>query len=258
MALPGVNQFFTNAYQKMGKIQKSKQNDKQTNQNKAENTSKNVYGKSAEYVKSKNEKDISKSKTDSISGTSQKVELSDKAKEYLQKLREKYTNMDIMVGDNLSNEEANRYLSQGKGEYNVMIDVETLEKMANDESVSAEYEGILDNAGNTFNTIKEELGEDAKYVKSIGISIDNKGNTSYFSIIDQSLQKRPENMKKDKDDHISRAADKNKENYKKSSENAVSVSSDSIKDLIDKIREAIENNKNRNNIEELPNFDISV
>ena len=58
------------------------------------------------------------------------AELSETAQKYLQELKQKYTNMDFIVADFESDEEAQKYLKQGTGEYNCVITPETLEKMA--------------------------------------------------------------------------------------------------------------------------------
>lgn len=126
--------------------------------------------------------------------------LSDRAKAYLKTLRERYTNMDFIIADYSSESEAQALLASGHGEYNVLIDSATLEQMASDESIRAKYEDILDHAGETFDGLKEELGEDAGYIKQLGISIDASGKTTYYSIIDESLKGNGDRLKKHQED----------------------------------------------------------
>ena len=86
----------------------------------------------------KNRKEADKtSKTDSAKKTNgtqktnnNSVQLSDKAKALLQELKKTYNNMDFMVADYDSEEEAASYLSRGTKEYSVLIDAEELERMA--------------------------------------------------------------------------------------------------------------------------------
>ena len=65
------------------------------------------------------------------------VQLSEKAKALLQELKRNYSNMDFIVADYDSEEEAASYLSRGTKDYSVLIDVEELERMASDEDVKS-------------------------------------------------------------------------------------------------------------------------
>ena len=91
----------------------------------------------------------------------------------------KYDNMDIAVAEWSSDEEQDYYASMATKEYSVLINPELLEKMAADESVREQYESVLSGAGEKFDTLQEELGEDADKIKSFRISIDQDGNVSY-------------------------------------------------------------------------------
>ncbi len=117
------------------------------------------------------------------------VELSETAQKYLESLKQKYTNMDFIVADFDSDEEAQKYLQQGKGEYNCVITPETLEKMAASEEERTKFEGIIDNAINDLSGIKEKLGDDAEKVKSYGVSVDSEGNVSYYALLKEGLKK---------------------------------------------------------------------
>ena len=87
------------------------------------------------------------------------VELSDGAQKLLKKLKETYKDMDFMVAKYDSDEEAASYLSRGTKEYSVLIDPETLEKMAADEGTKKKYMNILDNAKTDLTKMKDELAE---------------------------------------------------------------------------------------------------
>ncbi len=112
--------------------------------------------------------------------------LSDKAKEYLEQLKEKFGNVDFFVADVTSDEEMNRYFAMGQKEYTCVISSETLEQMAADEEIRNRYEGIIAGAGESFEQIKQEvaaeLGEDAvSEIGKIGITVDNSGVVTYMA-----------------------------------------------------------------------------
>lgn len=108
--------------------------------------------------------------------------LSKEAKDYLGKLKEMYPDYDFIIADYETDEDASRLLSRGKGEINVLITPDLLEKMATDETTRAKYENIIAGAADQFDEIKENLTDDAKsMVKSLGITIDSDGNVNFFA-----------------------------------------------------------------------------
>lgn len=119
--------------------------------------------------------------------TSSTKELSETAKRYLEQLKSKHSDMDFIIADYKTDEEASDLLSKGTGEINVLIDPETLEKMATDEAVRAKYEGFIDDAETSLNGVQEELGELADSVKSYGMSIDKDGKVSYMAMLEDGL-----------------------------------------------------------------------
>ena len=74
------------------------------------------------------------------------VQLSERAKALLQELKRTYSNMDFMVADYESEEEAASYLARGTKDYSVLIDPEELERMAADDSVKEQNLSLLDDA----------------------------------------------------------------------------------------------------------------
>lgn len=127
------------------------------------------------------------------------VELSEGAKKLLDELKEKYTNMDFFVADFSTDEEAQQYLSRGTKEYSVLIDPETLEKMAADAETRAKYTEILDNASAKFDEIKQELGEDGKFVDRISITFSDDGSAKYFAHLTKMSEKQRENIEEAKE-----------------------------------------------------------
>lgn len=182
-------------------------------------------------------------------GTSGGVKLSDDAKKLLKQLKEKYGNMDFYVASYSSDEEAQAYLGRGTKEYSVLIDPETLEAMAADADVRKQYEDVLAGAGDKLEQLKEELGENADQVKSLGISIDNTGEVSYFAELDkisESRRNQVESAKEKRAEEKAKAAKKAKKDEMKErtegrkSETTQFVKADTIEELIEKIRNAID------------------
>lgn len=110
--------------------------------------------------------------------SSKNSQLSKTAQSYLERLKKKYGNMDFIIADYETDEEADALLSSGKGEYNVLITPDLLEKMAADESVAAEYEGVIESSVNDINFARSELGEDADMVDRFGITLNADGTIS--------------------------------------------------------------------------------
>ncbi len=141
-------------------------------------------------------------KTEKAEKKEETVQLSKTAQEYLQQLKQKYNNVDFIIADFNSDEEAQQHLNKGKGEYNCVITPETLEKMATDDEERAKFEGIIENAITDLSDIKEKLGDDAEKVESYGISVDSEGNVSYYALLKEGLKK---------DDRVEQAREKSKE-----------------------------------------------
>lgn len=138
-------------------------------------------------------------KTDKT-GRQQDLRLSSNAKKLLEELKQKYSNMDFIVADYEGEEEAQEYLSRGTKEYSVLIDPETLEEMAADKDVKEKYLGIIEDATGKFSDIKEQLGDKADDVVSLGVSIDKNGNVSYFAELEKMGEAQRERIEKAKEE----------------------------------------------------------
>lgn len=144
----------------------------------------------------KNQSKTSKSslsRTDSSRKTdSNNVQLSDKAKALLQELKRTYSNMDFIVADYETEEEAASYLNRGTKEYSVLIDSEELERMASDDTVKEQNLSILDEAVGKLSEMKEQLGDKKDEVVRMGISIDKNGEVSYFAELEKAGERQKE------------------------------------------------------------------
>lgn len=179
-------------------------------------------------------------------GIQEGIQLSDSAKDLLAELREKYGNMDIAVAKWSTDEEQDYYASLSDKNYSVLINPELLEKMATDPAAREKYEAILSGAGEKFDTIKEELGDDADKIESFSITLDKDGNVSYAvkllkdmqensSKVDKKQQERLEEKraerKKAEEDRVEKIEEKKRETEK--------VEASSIEELIQKIKEKL-------------------
>lgn len=158
---------------------------KQVNRDKVANQKKTGTSKKADSVQTGK-------KTNSSSIVN--VELSDKARALLEELQQKYSNMDFIIADYNSEEEAQELLSRGTKEYSVLIDPETLEKMAADEETKNQYLGIIDDATSQLGQMMDELGADGAEVTRVGITIHDDGTVSYFAEMEQLSEKQKERI----------------------------------------------------------------
>lgn len=194
------------------------------------------------------------------------AKLSKKAAEYYKELKKKYGNMDFVLVDKDKIDEAKQNMAQfgsTKG-LTVLVDTEKIERMAEDEDFRKKYETILDNAQNQLPSMLEKLsgqyGSAAGQIKSIGMTVDDKGNAQYFAVIDKSLKaqkERIESKREQKAEEAKEAAKKEKaerlekqqEARKAESKNTQSsksdyeiVESDSLEGLFDKLSKYLYDN----------------
>ena len=114
--------------------------------------------------------------------------LSDKAKSYLADLQKKYPGYAFMIADYETDEEAGRILSEGRGEINVLITPDLVEKMASDEATRSKYEAIIDGAADQFAEIKDKLTEGGKsIVDHLGLTVNGDGTTSIYAFLKQGI-----------------------------------------------------------------------
>ena len=183
------------------------------------------------------------------------LKLSDKAKELLQQIKEKYGNMDFMVADYSSEEEAQTYLSRGTKQYSVLIDPDTLEAMASDEKTKEKYINILEESTGKLDSVKEQLEEEAKEsgseVKSIGMILSDDGSVSYFAELEKAGAKQKERVENSREKKAEekkaeeKKAEKEKanerlrvgyENMPRPDKKTTRVSAGSIEELLERIR----------------------
>ena len=170
------------------------------------------------------------------------VQLSEKAKALLQELKRNYSNMDFIVADYDSEEEAASYLSRGTKDYSVLIDVEELERMASDEDVKNQNLSLLDEAVGKLDEVKDQLGDHKDEVVRMGISIGKDGEMSFFAELEKVGERQKEFVDKiraDKKETAKNTTDKTDSRqshlygYEKSKRTTVYASS--AEELVEKI-----------------------
>ena len=126
------------------------------------------------------------------------VKLSDKAKDYYEKLKAKFGNMEfIAVSKDMKGQVHQNAASYGNAnKMVVLIDEEKLERMAEDESYRKKYEGIISMSQMKLSEAKSSLSSSGVKVKNFGMSVDENGNTSFFATVEKSLELQKKRIEK--------------------------------------------------------------
>lgn len=133
--------------------------------------------------------------------------LSTAAQKLLKELQKTYKNMDFIVADYETDEEAAEYLSRGTSEYSALLSTDELEKMAADEDVKKKNMEILDNAVSKLDEMKKQLGDKGEDVTRIGISIGSDGEVSFFAELEKNSEKQRELIDRQREDKRNQAKD---------------------------------------------------
>lgn len=166
------------------------------------------------------------------------IHLSKKAQNLLKELKRQYKNMDFIVADYKSDEEAASYLSNGTKEYSVLIDPESLEEMASDTKTKEKYLSLIDEATENLSDVKDQLGKEGDEVTRLGVSIGKNGEVSYFAELEKSSAKQRERIEKAQEEKRAerKAATKEERNfYNRTKRTRVTASS--TDELVEKIEQ---------------------
>lgn len=134
--------------------------------------------------------------------------LSDKAKDYLAKLREKYGDYDFIIADDVNDPKA---MDQATKQYSVILRGDELERMADDEEYAAGVMEKVESAIDMTKRIEEkgELGEGVQF-KRISISFDDNGNMKLFAELEKMSEQQKERMEKAKEKRAEEKAEADK------------------------------------------------
>lgn len=167
--------------------------------------------------------------------------LSRAAQKLLKELRNTYKNMDFMVADYETEEEAAALLSRGTGEYSALLSTDELEKMAADESVKEKNLKTLDEAVSKLDEMKEQLGDKADDVTRLGITIGDDGEVSFFAELEKNSEKQRERIEKqreEKRDEAREAKNAETDRYRalgRPAEKRITVFAPTVEELAEKI-----------------------
>lgn len=163
--------------------------------------------------------------------------LSTAAQKLLKELQKTYKNMDFIVADYETDEEAAEYLSRGTNEYSALLSPDELEKMAADEDVKKKNMEILDGAVEKLDEMKTQLGDKGADVTRIGISIGNDGEVSFFAELEKNSEKQRERIEKSREEKRAESKEAEAEKYMQAGRpgKRTTVYASSVSELAEKI-----------------------
>ena len=181
-------------------------------------------------VQQKKEKNSAKTNGTDKAANKGNVQLSDRAKKLLEQLRKTYKNMDIMVADYETDEEAAAYLSRGVKEYSVLIDPDELEEMAANDDVKKKNLDLLDDAINQLKGMKDQLSSDGQTeVTRVGITIGKDGEMSFFAELEKVSEKQRERIENAREEKLEARREDNKGKHTR-------IYADSVEGLLEKLK----------------------
>lgn len=196
-------------------------------------------------------------------------QLSKAAQNLLEKLRKNYSNIDFMIADFDSAEEAKDILSRGTKEVSVLFSSEELEKMAADEKYEKEYMDRVQGALRMSDEINKKYGYESAFGKDSGkseitkisISFNKDGTMTYFAELEKSSNQQRERIEKTREKRAEEkkaAAKKEKANRDNVHTKKTTVQASSEEELIEKINEIDWSKIREERTQEGYKFDYSV
>ena len=126
------------------------------------------------------------------------VKLSDKAKDYYEKLKAKFHNLEFIAvsKDMKAQAQQNAAIYGNAKKMVVLIDEEKLERMATDESFRKKYEGIIAMSQNKITEAKNSLASTGAKITNFGMSVDSNGKESFFATVEKSQDLQRQRIEK--------------------------------------------------------------
>lgn len=180
-------------------------------------------------------------KTNETRGEQKTPELSKAAQKLLKELHNTYGNMDFIVADYETEEEAASLLSRGTSKYSALLSTDELEKMAADEDYKNKNLKLLDDAVSKLDDMKAQLGDKADDVTRLGVSIKDNGEVSFFAELEKNSEKQRERIEKQRQDKKEAAKEEKKAEADRhmpagrTSGKRTTVFAPSVKELAEKI-----------------------
>lgn len=178
----------------------------------------------------------------SESASTKSVELSKEAKDLLKELQQKYGNMDFIVGEYETDDEAAAYLSRGTKQYSVLMSAEELEKMAKDSSSKKAGMDKIESARNQLAYMQTQLKESGENVTKLGVVFEKDGTTSLFASLEKMNEQQRERQEEARE---AKRTEKSAANSAYNRTKETTVKAKTTEELLEKIR-----NVDWNNVEE--------
>ena len=175
------------------------------------------------------------------------VNLSDEAKEYYNKLKQKFHNSDfILVSKDMKSQvEQNASAYANPNKLVVLIDEEKIERMAADPSYRDKYEGIIAMAELQMAQAGNSIPSSGAAVKNYGMSVDANGTMKYFAVLEKAsadqkerIAKKAEERAEEKVKEKKQAEKEEKEKRLEESEEKeyIEIEADSLEELLRKLQ----------------------
>ena len=170
------------------------------------------------------------------------VKLSDKAAEYYNSLKTKFSNMNFVFvsEDEKTNVESKAAMFATPDKTTVLINVEKVEQMAQDESYRKKYEDIIQNNEPQIQALQKMVQKSgSSNVQGVGMKVNDGGLTSFFAVLKKSssdqktrIAKKAEEKKAEKKEQAKKDAEKTEKERLESHDTSVSdsISSKSASD----------------------------
>lgn len=161
------------------------------------------------------------------------VELSKEAKDLLKELQQKYGNMDFIVGEFETEDEAASYLARGTKEYSVLMSAEELEKMAKDSDAKKDGMEKIESARNQLAYMQTQLKESGENVKKLGVVFEKDGTSTLFASLEKVNEQQRERQEETRE---AKKAEKSASNSLYNRTKEITVKAKTTEDLLEKIR----------------------
>ncbi|MDE7425620.1 MAG: hypothetical protein K2N51_18325 [Lachnospiraceae bacterium] len=108
--------------------------------------------------------------------------LSGTAQSYLSDLKQKYSDVNIMVADFGNEKQSDAYMLGSRGYNNVAISASVVEKMATDPQAAEKYEKVVSGMSGNAERIEKFAQENNDEILGAGVVIDKNGKVSYWMV----------------------------------------------------------------------------
>ena len=187
-----------------------------------------------------------KNETTKVKNTIGNPSLSKDAASYYEELKAKHSDVEFVLVSEDQKETAKEQAANINSNKSmiVLISEDEVEQMATDENVRTQNEKLIADAKAQMPDLMKQLKESGTEVKSFGMEFDDKGNASYFAVVDKSMaaqkelieNKQAEKRAEKKADAKEANAEKLHSNHK---EDLTTVTASSVEELIDKIKDVM-------------------